>query len=330
MQPIRRILVAVKTTRGKGGPAVAKAAALARTLGARLELFHALTGPVEFDAFTAGALQKYQDAESARQRKRLETMAAPLRRAGVDTITAVEWDSPPHEAVVRHARRVRADLIVAERHAGQHLARWLLRYTDWELLRQSPVPVLLVKKTAAYRTPRILAAVDPAHAFDKTARLDDSILKLGAVLGAATLGQLHVLHAYVPSIIGMKEADLRASDASQRIVDAAASQAGKRLDKAMRSARLGKLPAAQRHLIPLHPVDAIPRLARRLGCDIVVMGAIARTGLKRIVIGSTAERLLDDLPCDLMIVKPPGFATHVPARVRGPELYFTAPPSVLT
>jgi universal stress protein E len=38
------------------------------------------------------------------------------------------------------------------------------------------------------------------------------------------------------------------------------------------------------------------------------MGAIARRGLSRLFIGSTAERVLDKLPCDLVIVKPAGFA----------------------
>jgi nucleotide-binding universal stress UspA family protein len=41
------------------------------------------------------------------------------------------------------------------------------------------------------------------------------------------------------------------------------------------------------------------------------MGAIARSGLKRIFIGSTAEDVLERLPCDALIVKPPNFSEHV-------------------
>ena len=37
------------------------------------------------------------------------------------------------------------------------------------------------------------------------------------------------------------------------------------------------------------------------------MGAVSRSGLQRIFIGSTAERVLDRLPCDLIVVKRPGF-----------------------
>jgi universal stress protein E len=39
----------------------------------------------------------------------------------------------------------------------------------------------------------------------------------------------------------------------------------------------------------------------------MVMGAVSRSGLDRIFLGSTAERVLDRLPCDLLIVKPKGF-----------------------
>jgi universal stress protein E len=50
--------------------------------------------------------------------------------------------------------------------------------------------------------------------------------------------------------------------------------------------------------------DSLLKAAAEHGADFVVMGAIARRGLKRLFIGSTAERVLDRLPCDLVIIKP--------------------------
>ena len=43
----------------------------------------------------------------------------------------------------------------------------------------------------------------------------------------------------------------------------------------------------------------------------VVMGAVARSSWKRLFIGATAERTLEDLPCDLLIIKPDWFQTPV-------------------
>jgi len=47
------------------------------------------------------------------------------------------------------------------------------------------------------------------------------------------------------------------------------------------------------------------------------MGAISRSGLKRLLIGNTAERVLEHLPCDLLIVKPARLITRLPRSRRG-------------
>jgi universal stress protein E len=41
------------------------------------------------------------------------------------------------------------------------------------------------------------------------------------------------------------------------------------------------------------------------------MGAVARNRWKRLFIGATAERTLEFVPCDLLIVKPDWFQTPV-------------------
>ena len=80
------------------------------------------------------------------------------------------------------------------------------------------------------------------------------------------------------------------------------------------------IPRTRQHLIPRHPIDAIEQAADAIGSNIVVMGAISRSGLKRVVLGNTAEKLLDHLPCDVLIVKPRHFATPVPKARRGAQL----------
>ena len=78
---------------------------------------------------------------------------------------------------------------------------------------------------------------------------------------------------------------------------------------------------AHRHLIGRHPVDAILQAARISHTAIVVMGAVSRSGLKRLLIGNTAERILDELRCDVLMVKPRGFKSRTPSGVRGPRIW---------
>ena len=47
------------------------------------------------------------------------------------------------------------------------------------------------------------------------------------------------------------------------------------------------------------------------------MGAVARNRWKRIFIGATAERTLEHLPCDLLIIKPDWF--HTPVEMSSEE-----------
>jgi len=323
---IRRILVAVKDLRGRASPAIRKAAQLARALDAKLDLFHAITDPLAVDALALAGQdeRKLEAATKTRYLKRLEALAAPLRRNGLQVTTAAEWDYPVHEAIVRRARHSQADLIVVEQHPGPHRVPRLLRYADWELLRHSPVPVLLVKKRGKYTTPRVLAAVDPSHAFAKTARLDEAVLSAGEHFAAALRGKLHVVHAYIPTLLDMPT-ELTDPEVSSKLFGHAHAEAVARLEKTLRASRLGKLPRGRRHLVARHPVDAIPQAARDAACDVVVMGALSRSGVKGFFIGNTAERLLDELPCDLLVVKQPGFAARVQAKVRGPQFVSLLP-----
>jgi universal stress protein E len=70
------------------------------------------------------------------------------------------------------------------------------------------------------------------------------------------------------------------------------------------------------HLGHGHPVEVLQELAKRLRAGVVVMGAIARSRLKRAVLGNTAEQVLEWLPCDVLVVKPDGFRSPVGPRGR--------------
>ncbi len=208
-------------------------------------------------------------------------------------------------------------IIVAERHATRHVAPWLLRFTDWELLRLSPVPVLLVKSPRAYRQPVVLAAVDPSHAFAKPSRLDDEILRQAQFLTAALGGTLHAVHAYVPMAADLAAVGDLTPDITERIEAHARAGAQAGLSRALQGT---KIPRTRRHLASRHPVEAIVKVARDVRSAIVVMGGVSRSGLKRLFIGNTAERILDQLACDVLVVKPPRFASHVSRAKRETRL----------
>lgn len=296
-----------------------KAAQLARAFGARLELFHAMSDPLYIDVADVHG----QDLASleAEQRKRvlarLELIAERLGRRGPAVDAAVEWDFPPHEAVIRAAHAFKADLIVVERHATSHHLPWMLRFTDFELLRCSPVPVLLVKTRGPYVRPKLLAAIDPGHTFAKPLSLDAEILRYGSVVAHALRGALHAVYAFEPLPAGALNGEYLSGDWVMELEDVTKQQARAALERTLRGVAI---PRSRQHLIPLHPIDAIEQVAGTIGSNIVVMGAISRSGIKRLLLGNTAEKVLDHLPCDLLIVKPRRFWSAIPRARRGAQL----------
>ncbi|HEV2229320.1 MAG TPA: universal stress protein [Steroidobacteraceae bacterium] len=328
MTSMRRIIAAVKDPAARRLPGVAKAARLAAALGAELVLYHAITEPLYVGGLDGDLMPLYDKPPNLERRlreaqlERLERIARRLRGAGLKVAVSVAWDYPAYEAVVREAARLGAGLIVAERHPGRHLAAGLLHLNDWELLRRSPIPVLLVKQARPYRRPVVLAAVDPEHTYAKPLRLNRQILRLGAAVAHALHGALHAGYAYMPLPLTAFSAGAL-SDAEVLALEARAARAARA--ELQRTVSGSGIPRTRQHILGRHPVDAIVELATRTHSSIVVMGAISRSGLKRLLIGNTAERVLDRLGCDLLIVKPAGLVKPPPRARRGARYFGVQP-----
>jgi universal stress protein E len=318
MDPVRRILIAVKNPDRRSQRGVEKALRIAKRLGAAAELFHAISSPVflEVQPLTGHSVAEIRKEALQLRSQRLEKIARFGRKLGVETSAHVAWDFPPHEAILRRASAIRADLIIAECHEGKRMnTPWLMHLTDWELLRLSPRPVLLLKNAREWREPVVLAAVDPSHAHAKPERLDDAIVAHGQAFSRATKGSFELMHANFPPAFGLMVGDPGLDAVSLAMVyDEQKAQSKAEFQAFADKARI---PKASRHVIDTDPVFAIPHVARKLGANVVVMGAVSRSGLKRVFIGNTAERILDALPCDVLVVKPTHFHSRVRRAARG-------------
>ena len=317
MSQIARILVAIKDPWARSLPAADKAVQLARSLGAEVRLFHALSDPVLADVREMQDFARLERERRERALARLTTIAKRLKR-GVAVTVAAEWDFPAYEAVIRAAQKFKADLIVAELHPTSHRLPWLLRFNDFELLRLAPMAVLLVKSRRRYTRPAVLAALDPGQTRAKPAGLDARIVRYASTVSRALRGAMHAVYAYnfivsptFPRIGAIGMIGTAAIDTTAR------SQARKALDRVLRP---GTVARSRRHVVAGFPADAIDEVARKTKAGIVVMGAISRSGARRLVFGNTADKLLDRLPCDVLVVKPVDFPNRVPKTLRGSQM----------
>lgn len=310
---VKHILVAMADPAAKASPAVDKAAALARRLEAEVTLFHSVYSPyVAGEQFySPDALQKDIEGAVNLRKSQLARLAETLGKAGIRVRVRVRWDYPVYESIVREVLREGVDLVVAESHRHTRAARVILSNTDWQLMRLSPCPVLFVKTARPYDRVRMLAAVDPLHAHDKPAALDREVLDAGAALAGAFNGKLHAVHAYMVGTPFTSGVLMDPVPLPVNVTEQHAAFVRKSFDALLAPYGLG---ARRAHLRAGAAAEEIPNVAEEVDAGVLVMGVVSRSGLRRLFIGSTAERVIDRVKCDVLVLKPPGFKTPVPRR----------------
>ena len=312
MREITKIIAVVDPTT-ELQPAMHRAAWLARQTGAELELLlcyynEYLSGDRLFDS---PSLEKARAEVLAREEKHLESLAKPLRAEGVSVKTTALWDHPLYEGIVRRCVDSKADIVFKDTHHHTAVTRAVLTNTDWNLIRTCPTPLWLVKPIEIADKPVIVAAIDPMNEHDKPAALDDEILGISKYLGEKAGGSVHAFHsydpriavatatanAYIPVSLPFDEIELQMHEDHQKRFGEITSFHSIDDDKA--------------HLASGLTHEELAALANKIDANVVVMGAVARNRWKRLFIGATAERTLEHLPCDLLIVKPDWFRTPI-------------------
>jgi len=290
-----------------------RAAWLARATGAELELLVCY-----YNAYLSGDPLFYSPSlEMARkdvighQSRHLEELAEPLRESGVLVRTSAIWDHPLHEGIVRQAMQSGAELVIKDTHHHSALARALLTNTDWNLIRTCPVPLWLVKPNVFAEAPAFVAAIDPMHEHDKPAALDDEILQISKMLAGKVAGTVHAFHSFDPRI-AIESATANDYLPVSLPFDEIEQQV--HADHQKRFAEITSFHGIEdnkAHLASGLAHEELPIVAKQTNAAVVVMGAMARNRWKRLFIGATAERTMEYLPCDLLIVKPEWFSTPV-------------------
>ncbi len=238
----------------------------------------------------------------------LEELATPLRGEGLTVTVDAVAGSPVAESILADVIRLQPRLVLKGADHHTPLSRTFFSETDWQLMRTSPVPVLMVRREHELPArPVLVAAVDPLHEHDKPAALDEKILATASDLARVTDARLQVVHCYdvTPLVTGMSASPMLPAPLQTEEL-AASLEAHHR--RALEDLVAGHdLPADAIHLLQGAPRWRLPEFCAEAGADIVVMGAVSRSALERMFIGGLAEKVLDRLPCDLLIVKPDGF-----------------------
>lgn len=302
MAAIRNILVIVDPTVNEH-PSLAKAQQLAIAAQARLELFICDTPASREARLLAQRAADPTRLLDVNLKPMLEQLAKPLRDRGLDVSTDCGFADNLAAGLTDRIRHTKADLVIKDTHHHSLLQRTLITNTDWHLIRTVDKPLLLAKPKPWSSSMRVVAAVDPGHVNDKSAALDEAILRWSRGIADQQHGELHAVHAYVPLTVAATAGAVVAPMASTLTPEAMEFEEHEKRKELRALTAAYQVPEDRLHLELGVASDLLPRKAEQLGADLVVMGAIARHGLKRLFIGSTAERVLEKMPCDVLVVK---------------------------
>lgn len=234
----------------------------------------------------------------------VESLTEDLRRLAhqlrATTSVSVVVGRPPVE-VVRAVGRAGHDLVIIVSDGSDDSAA-----TTSRILRTCPCPVWVVRDRV--ENGRVLAAID----LDDDPALNRHILALADEQARARDAALEVIHAWQPYtevlLIGSELVPIGARDIGA-VTDQLEHAHSRVFAEVIADANLRASPT--RRLVRGAPVAAITGALASERTDLLVMGSVGRSHADGVVIGTTAEEVLDTVDCSLLVVKPPGFVSPI-------------------
>jgi len=184
---------------------------------------------------------------------------------------------------------------------------------DLTLLRKSPVPVWLCRgKDTAQHLRCVAVAIDPLVGSAPAKALNLRMLRVARDLAAHAKTELEVISCWDFEY----ENDLRRSvwlSIPEDEIAQAVGEADRTHRIAIESviAESGISGGFRLHRKRGKPSKIIPQFVSSQNIDMLVMGTVARTGIKGFIMGNTAEGILHALTYSLLAFKPEGFVSPV-------------------
>ncbi|HEY5914596.1 MAG TPA: universal stress protein [Verrucomicrobiae bacterium] len=292
MNTLKTILVGVDFSECSRS-ALEQAVRLARWNNAGLRIIHVLP-PASLNS-SGEELQPTLDEWRERMREHaVARMADWAAEAGALAGHSREvMNGVPLEVLLTESRSKDADLLVLGI-TGDSLLPNGAGTLATKCLRKAGTKVMLVKESHTHPFRRIVACVDFSDASLEV------VVQAWRVAGRAR-AEVHLLHVFQP--------EWRAWTSGAQLPVLGDFE---RSYRALLEGNLRQFAAAPPGANPIVSVcpgkthgHGIAEYCREVGADLVILGSKGQTNLKYVLLGSTVERLLKELPCSALVVRPP-------------------------
>lgn len=240
----------------------------------------------------------------------LNEVIQPLRQEGLP-ISAKVLSGTPFIEIIKEVLRNNHDLVIKTVAAKDGKKEVLFGSTAMSLMRKCPCPVWAIKPTPRLRFSRILAPLNPVPSDEAQNALNRKIMDLASSLAQSEEGELHVVHAwdlYYDDVL--KNRGILSGHEVDRLVAEAENAHRAWLNGLLRQYTPG-ISSDHVHLLRGNAAKVISKIASREEIELIVMGTVCRTGVSGLLIGNTAEKVLQRVDCSVLTVKPEGFVSPV-------------------
>ena len=217
----------------------------------------------------------------------LDGLIKPLEKETVKPTTELYWNKNWHEAIPHAAVRRASSLIVKSTFSHSSSQRKLSKTSDFMLIRRCVSPILFVRESRQWRSGLILAAVNLEAADEEHTRLNIAVIQRAKALAHLT-GMSVALVSAVTDIVTFKAYIEDKDEVFSSNEEIIGRYFGIDTDKVFLSGGKAK--------------KVILDTAEKTDADVVVIGSVGRKGVKGALIGNTAEKILDELVSDVLVV----------------------------
>lgn len=259
------------------------------------------------------ATHDYEHVQELLVKEKAETLAGlaePLLAKGLRVSTKVLQGRTSAE-IIREVLRDHHDLVVRMPKGRLSRRTGYFGSSTIRLLRECPCAVWVVKDGQP-RFRRVLATVDPAPRDDEHAGLNRSIMELTLSICQREQGEplvVHVWNIYGESIFKSRMRE----DEFHELEEAARKSVEDSFGEFLQPYGVA-WPSDQALLLKGDPGVVIPQVVQQFDVDLVVMGTVGRRGVPGLVMGNTAEMILQQIQCGVLAVKLDDFVPpHPPA-----------------
>jgi len=278
--PFPKILVCTDGSPDSEG-AITAALHLAKTTGSTVFLLEVLFFLAGYELQAPDTLAppmvnlELMRVQETAARERLEAWKAEAAKEGVTLEPRIRTSPSAYDGILEEAGELQPDLIVMGRHGYTGLTRLLMGSVTARVIGHSPVNVLVVPQGVLLSFERLLIASDGSP-FSEAAWAEALIL--AKIMGSAMIGVT----------VAAANRDIPAATEVVRSMEATAENQGIALDT----------------MIPMgRPEVGIVKAAEFKQASLIIVGSHGRTGLKRLLMGSVAERVIGHAKCPVLVVK---------------------------